>query len=502
MKHFWALPAALRLALASRHSFSVHDDLLAYPQYEVAFSDSYVLDTDPLISAAGFDSYAPNAESNGADISSHVPDNAANEDSRSDATSSSAHEILNLRGQPYLCSIPHVEFLDTASNTTVVSKAEEKKELMRANDRGWELLQGMQGKCIYFVSGWWSYQFCYNEGVKQFHSLPPGRGGTVYPPQEDPSVEGYVLGVYSGSASSGLNRKDKDEADARDGSLETSVGRLETKGETRYLVQRLGGGTECDLTGRERRIEVQFHCHQSTSERIHLIKEVATCAYLMVVHTPRLCNDVAFLPPQKDIPNIIPCAPIISSDQHAVASYKSRASAMSATAAAASASIAAEIMGVTGGLLPSHQKQYTVGGHIVGAKSQVGMPGRVIEKSALIGGGGGRETLVGTIAVSDGKTFKTDQAKLKELGMGGKKGVEAMEELAQQLGRLAGGKGWRLEIIENARGQKEFRGIIDSDEGTEKGKSKEKELKDAREEKTEAQADEDQGSEETFKEEL
>ncbi|KAK4988135.1 Protein OS-9 [Elasticomyces elasticus] len=444
MKHFWALPAALRLALASRHSFSVHDDLLAYPQYEVAFSDSYVLDTDPLISAAGFDSYAPNAESNGGDISSHIPDNAANEDSRSEATSSYAHKILNLRGQPYLCSIPYVELLDTASNTTIISKAEEKKELMRANDRGWELLQGMQGKCIYFVSGWWSYQFCYNEGVKQFHSLPPGRGGTVYPPQEDPSVEGFVLGVYSGSASSGLNRKDKDEAGARDGSLETSVGRLETKGETRYLVQRLGGGTECDLTGRERRIEVQ----------------------------------------------------------HAVASYKSRASAMSASAAAASASIAAEIMGVTSGLLPPHQKQYTVGGHVVGAKSQVGMPGRVIEKSALIGGGGGKETLVGTIAVSDGKTFKTDQAKLKELGMGGKKGVEAMEELAQQLGRLAGGKGWRLEVIENARGQKEFRGIIDSDEGTEKGKKKEKELKDAREEKTEAQADEDQGSEETFKEEL
>ena len=32
MKHFWALPAALRVALASPHSFSVHDDLLAYPQ--------------------------------------------------------------------------------------------------------------------------------------------------------------------------------------------------------------------------------------------------------------------------------------------------------------------------------------------------------------------------------------------------------------------------------------------------------------------------------------
>jgi len=35
------------------------------------------------------------------------------------------------------------------------------------------------------------------------------------------------------------------------------LSKLETKGSTRYMVQRLSGGTECDLTGRERKIEVQ-----------------------------------------------------------------------------------------------------------------------------------------------------------------------------------------------------------------------------------------------------
>ena len=44
MKHFWALPAVLRpaLVLASQHAFSVQDDLLAFPQYEVHFSEDYV----------------------------------------------------------------------------------------------------------------------------------------------------------------------------------------------------------------------------------------------------------------------------------------------------------------------------------------------------------------------------------------------------------------------------------------------------------------------------
>jgi hypothetical protein len=32
MRHFWALPAVLRIALANQHAFSVFDDLLAFPQ--------------------------------------------------------------------------------------------------------------------------------------------------------------------------------------------------------------------------------------------------------------------------------------------------------------------------------------------------------------------------------------------------------------------------------------------------------------------------------------
>lgn len=32
MKGFWALPAILRVALASQNAFSVNDDVLAFPQ--------------------------------------------------------------------------------------------------------------------------------------------------------------------------------------------------------------------------------------------------------------------------------------------------------------------------------------------------------------------------------------------------------------------------------------------------------------------------------------
>jgi protein OS-9 len=36
MKHFWALPAFLRLAIASQHQFNVFDDVMARPQVSEA----------------------------------------------------------------------------------------------------------------------------------------------------------------------------------------------------------------------------------------------------------------------------------------------------------------------------------------------------------------------------------------------------------------------------------------------------------------------------------
>jgi hypothetical protein len=44
----------------------------------------------------------------------------------------------------------------------------------------------------------------------------------------------------------------------------------------RYLVQKWSGGTICDMTGRPRRIEVQFHCRMGGVDEIASIREIAT----------------------------------------------------------------------------------------------------------------------------------------------------------------------------------------------------------------------------------
>jgi hypothetical protein len=61
----------------------------------------------------------------------------------------------------------------------------------------------------------------------------------------------------------------------------------------------MGGGTWCELTKKNRRIEVQFQCNPNAGDRIAGIRETSTCSYLMVIHTPKLCHDLAFVPVKR-----------------------------------------------------------------------------------------------------------------------------------------------------------------------------------------------------------
>lgn len=165
------------------------------------------------------------------------------------------------------------ETLQNSTASAEEAKAEEQKELVRAADRGWELLEGMRGNCIYYLSGWWSYSFCYKDEVKQFHQLPPSRGVPIYPPVEDTSVHSFILGRYPKTAKEEKAKKDSsrktlggeqgnketfdDEGNVKENTNKGLEPSLETKGSSRYMVQRLTDGTECDLTGRPRKIDVQ-----------------------------------------------------------------------------------------------------------------------------------------------------------------------------------------------------------------------------------------------------
>ncbi|KAK3661645.1 Protein OS-9 [Elasticomyces elasticus] len=539
MKHFLALPALLRapllLAAASQNSFSPNDDLLAFPQFEVKFTDAYLseLDAQSKLSSNDQLNLQTQSRSGHQDDLSRVQrwEGSAGEGRPKDEIQQQ-HEYMVLDGQRYICSIPliapppHAGSAAAANDT--LTKLEEQKALELATERGWELLSAMQNNCVYFISGWWSYRFCYGGGVKQFHQLPPSRGVPVYPPVEDPTVAGYMLGSYQtveggpggdkeGSAHE-TEASDVDRAlDVSEGSKASHTysgrGELVQRGESRYLVQRLDGGTTCDLTGKPRRIEVQFHCNPSTSDRISLIKETSTCAYLMVIQTPRLCNDVAFLPPQKDQPNAISCAPVIADEEVEDYEHASRiikqAQEDDAKEDVLKNKNAASTLG--GDSAPTEAygdtKVQVVGDIRIGAHQLV-PAGTKIEKSAIVGGG--KETYIDTIASSDGKVLG-DEA-IKKLGLGS---PEAVAKLRKELERVAGGERWKLDVIDTPRGR-EYRGIIgDEDEekegGGKGGKKGGKEGKkgevseqqgEGKGEEGEGEAEQEGSEEEYYKEEL
>lgn len=354
------------------------------------------------------------------------------------------YEDMVLQGTRYLCHIPYVEAEDESATAGseqkgTRSKAEREKELAQATDRGLELLQEMEGRCMYYVFGWWSYSFCYNNQVKQFHALPLGSGVPSYPPMEDPGTQSFVLGRFRRDEEDDDGDVEGDSASEEFKQSKTDIAELQTKGDSRYLVQRLGGGTTCDLTGKERKVEVQFHCHPHSTDRIGWIKELTTCSYLMVIYTPRLCNDVAFQPPQPEDMHTIDCQLMITSEE--VPQWEARRAQRTSQR-----------------LVNAGTTQFPVAGDIeVGAKKLVGTEGRQIEKGRVASAG--QERIEVVAMKENGEVQRLSVEELKRFNLS----PEKVEALKKHLEDLANGKDWKLEVVES-NGERGFRGIVDADD--------------------------------------
>jgi protein OS-9 len=246
-----------------------------------------------------------------------------------------------------------------------------------------------------------------------------------------------------------------------------------------------------------------------------MVKETSTCSYLMIVDTPRLCNDVAFTPPQENVAHSIVCEPVVAESE--VESWTAAQEAVKL--AAAERLIAAQntaddantnpLRDITKGLEGSTKRGPIIGGIEVGAKKLVGSEGKVIEKSLVVGGG--KESYI-VVASSDGKQMSKEEMKKHDIV-----NLKDVETFKNTLKKKAGKKGWKLVLADTRQGR-ELRGIIETeDEVSEKKKSTKKDAgKDRdeesvgmgkeREKKQDArQSDEEEtheGSEEVYKDEL
>ncbi|WVQ83188.1 hypothetical protein IAT38_005327 [Cryptococcus sp. DSM 104549] len=223
----------------------------------------------------------------------------------------------------YLCLMPSPK--TTAEQTSRVDQLEEVEEELDPV-QGWNALSHLDGKCLYSKQGWFTYAYCHNSYIRQFrqaaHPHPHPPGGFI--PKEDTDYEAYTLGQSSAFTQKNSRAKPrpgspKDQThsrstsvDAADNSPAVSFG---IGASSRYLVQRWMDGTRCDKTGRPREVEVQVHCSMTTVDMIYMVKELATCQYVVIIHSPHLCGLPGFKAGGADVEMAgIKCRQVVSDE--------------------------------------------------------------------------------------------------------------------------------------------------------------------------------------------
>lgn len=110
-----------------------------------------------------------------------------------DGPTAHTYELMNMSQHTYLCSIPVIQSPPAENETaTELAKAAEDRELSRAAVHGWGLLSDLEETCLYFGSGWWTYSFCHNREIVQYHAKPSGPSDQ--PPKRDPRTAAFTLG--------------------------------------------------------------------------------------------------------------------------------------------------------------------------------------------------------------------------------------------------------------------------------------------------------------------
>ncbi|POW07300.1 hypothetical protein PSTT_08366 [Puccinia striiformis] len=295
-------PNALLLILNLLHhatSLSSHSppDPLAYPKYSVSLD--------------GWDHAINN-------LTATAILNDLQSESKDDAISllnyKSFDQLSSVHSRLFPLSLPY-QITSTSKSPAALpdlpSPETETEDLDRKKDRqkieqdglknGLNLISSLKERCIYTRMGWFTYSFCYGKGFHLDHPQNPDHQAKIEGTLPAPSIsagEGELTSLGKNRfASGGSNILGSISDVLRDESvIKTSIEKEEEEfQQKRYLVQRWDGGTTCDMTGKPRSVEVQFHCSTFGSDHIALLRETSICEYLLVIHTPRLCSEPLFL---------------------------------------------------------------------------------------------------------------------------------------------------------------------------------------------------------------
>ncbi|XP_072349753.1 protein OS-9 isoform X2 [Scyliorhinus torazame] len=153
-----------------------------------------------------------------------------------------------------------------------------------------ELLKPMQAApCLVKTKDWWTYEFCYGQHIKQYHT-------------KDSEVKGDVmyLGFYESEF---------------DWNNETAKASKQHKLK-RYHSQTYVNGSKCDLNEKPREAEVRFMCEEGSGDYIARVDEPQSCNYVLTIHTTRICHHPYLRSAIVSKPQPIKCQPALSPEQY------------------------------------------------------------------------------------------------------------------------------------------------------------------------------------------
>lgn len=146
-----------------------------------------------------------------------------------------------------------------------------------------EVLNGETKKCSYRLEPFWTYELCHGEKVSQYHEEKDAEDGV--------KRTEYLLGKLSKKEVKDLLDKPQT---SKDGKSSVPFRKIDNKATPYYSVV-MDNGSLCELNNKPRKTTVLYICHPTSSNEIMSIKEVTTCEYEVIVLTPTLCSNPAYL---------------------------------------------------------------------------------------------------------------------------------------------------------------------------------------------------------------
>nr|XP_009782019.1 PREDICTED: endoplasmic reticulum lectin 1 isoform X2 [Nicotiana sylvestris] len=180
----------------------------------------------------------------------------------------------NKDGEKFLCYLPKVDKPKIGKpltpNISSLVVDTEKRIKWKTPD---ELLEVLKDRCLIRQEGWWSYEFCYENKLRQVHL------------EEEKVVQEFILGYYDAEATAAYHQNRSDNSVLKHPRSKDAS--------QRYHAHIYTNGTTCDLTNEPRQTEVRFVCSEPRA-MISSITELSTCKYALTVHCPTLCKHPLF----------------------------------------------------------------------------------------------------------------------------------------------------------------------------------------------------------------